>query len=125
MYEQGKEFIGHDFRKSLIEEEYGVTSKPRTLANTMSNAALERINQVIGNLVRTYNISKTFIDKYDPWSVILAEAAFVIISTKNRIKVHSPGQLIFGRDTILPIEHTVDWELLRQRNQTQINKYNI
>ena len=26
---------------------------------------------------------------------------------------------------ILPIEHMVDWELMYQQNQTQINKYNI
>ena len=26
---------------------------------------------------------------------------------------------------ILQIKHTVDWELLFQRKQTQINKYNI
>ena len=33
--------------------------------------------------------------------------------------------MIFGRDMILPIEHTVDWELIRQKNQTQIKKYNV
>ena len=26
---------------------------------------------------------------------------------------------------ILPIKHKVDWELIRQKNQAQINKYNI
>ena len=26
---------------------------------------------------------------------------------------------------ILPIKHTVDWELIRQQNHTQMNKYNI
>ena len=37
----------------------------------------------------------------------------------------SPGQLMFGRDTILLIKHTVDSEIIRQENQTQINKDNI
>ena len=32
--------------------------------------------------------------------------------------------MVFGRDMILPIKHKVDMELIRQRNQTQINKYN-
>ena len=35
------------------------------------------------------------------------------------------GQLVFGRDIILPIKHKVDWELIRQTKQTQINKYHI
>ena len=26
---------------------------------------------------------------------------------------------------IIPIKHTVDWELLRQKNHNQIHKYNI
>ena len=34
----------------------------------------------------------------------------------------SPGQLIFGRDKILPIKHKVDWELIRQQKQTQIKR---
>ena len=56
---------------------------------------------------------------------MLAAEVFSIISTKNRLKVYSPGQLIFGRDMIPLIKHTVDWELIHQLKQTQINKYNI
>ena len=54
----------------------------------------------------------------------MAEAAFAIYSTTNRQKYYSPGRLIFGRDMILPIKHRVDWELIRQRKQMQINRYN-
>ena len=35
------------------------------------------------------------------------------------------GKLVFGRDMIIPIKHEVDWELMRQKNQSQIDKYNI
>ena len=74
-------------RKSVIETEYGITAKPSTLVNTMSNTVLEQIQQVLGNLVRTYNIFQTYIDKNDPWSSILAAAEFSIFSTTNRKKV--------------------------------------
>ena len=40
-------------------------------------------------------------------------------------KVYSPGQLLSFRDIIIMIKHKVDWELLCQKNQAQINKYNI
>ena len=43
-YDQGKYFIGHKFRKSLIEKEYGIISKPSTLGNPMSNAILGQIH---------------------------------------------------------------------------------
>ena len=75
----------------------------------MSNAILERIHQVIGNLVRTFNVQQTYVDKNDPWTDILAAAAFAIRSTTSRQKVYILGQLIFGRDMILQIKHRVGW----------------
>ena len=77
-YDQGSEFIGHEFRKSLIEAEYRITSKPSTLVNPTSNEILEWIHQVLGNLVHTFNIKETYAEKDDPWLVILAAAAFAI-----------------------------------------------
>ena len=88
----------------------------------MSNVVLERIHQVLGNLVQTFNISQTYVDKDDLWPGILASAEFVIHSTTNWQNVYPLGQLIFGHDMILLIKHTVDWELIRQQKQTQINK---
>ena len=90
--------------------EYRITTKTSTSGNPMSNALLERIHQVLGNLVRTFNIStQTYVNKYEPWTGILSAAEFEICSTTNRKKGYSPGQLLFGRDMILPIKHRVIW----------------
>ena len=125
-YDQGKVFIGHELRKSLIKIECRTTSKPSTLGNTMYNSVLERIHQVLVNLVRNFNIStQTYVGENDPWAGILAAAAFAIHSTTNMQKGYSPGQLIFGLDMILPIKHRVDWELISQKKQTQVNRDNI
>ena len=63
-YDSGKEFIGHEFIKYLIEMEYRIATIPITLGNYMSNSVLGSINQVIGNLVRTFNISgQTYVEK--------------------------------------------------------------
>ena len=77
-YEQVYDFMGHYFRKFLIEEEYGIISKPSTSGNPMYNAILEWINLVLGNIVRNCNIKQTYVDKYDPWLRILDAAAFEI-----------------------------------------------
>ena len=111
-YDQVKESIGHELRKYLIETEYRITAKPSTLENTIFNAILEQINQVIGNLVRTFKIQQTYIEKNELWTGILGEAAFVIRSTTSRQKGYILGQLIFGRDMILLKKHRVDWELI-------------
>ena len=52
--------------------------------------------------MRTYNINKTYVDKNDRKYVILTTAVFTIFSTENRLKYHSPGQLVLGYDIILP-----------------------
>ena len=109
MYDQGSKFIGHEFGKYLIEIEYGIIAKPSTLGNPTFNAILKRIHQVIGNLVRTYNIKETYVDKDDPWLGILAASEFASFSTENSLKGYNPGQFVFGYDMILPIKHTVDW----------------
>ena len=75
----------------------------------MYNAILERIHQVIGNLVQTFDIQQTCVDENDPWTGILAATAFYISSTTNRQKVYSPVQLTFGCDMILPIKHRVGY----------------
>ena len=56
-YDQGRGFIGHKFIKFLTYIEHRITDKPITLGNPMSNAVLRRIHQVLGKLVRTFNIS--------------------------------------------------------------------
>ena len=105
--------------------EYMIVAKISTLGHPMSNVILEWIHQVLGNLVRTCNINQTYADKDYPWSGILDTVEFAIFSTTNRLKGYSLGQLLFGRDKIPPIKHTVDWELICQQKQTQINKDNI
>ena len=75
----------------------------------MSNSVLEWIHQVLVNLVRTCNITQSHVEKDDPWSGILSSTEFEIRSKTNRIKVYSPGQLIFFRDMIIPIKQMVGW----------------
>ena len=55
---------------------------------------------------------------------ILAASAFENFSTTNRLKGYSTGQLVFGNDIILTIKYKVDWEFIRKKNKTQINKDN-
>ena len=64
-YDQGSEFIGRELLKYLLEMEYGITAKPSTSVNPTSNAILEWIQRVLGNLVRTCNITENYVDEDD------------------------------------------------------------
>ena len=123
--DKGSEFIGHRFRNSLIETEYGITSNPSTSENPTSNAILERVHKVLGRLVRNFNIKETYVDEDDPWSGISGAAEFAVISIVNILKGYILVQFVFGEDMILPIKHKVDGQLICQQKQMQINKDNI
>ena len=77
-YDQGSEFIGNDFRKSPIERQYSITAKPRTLVNPASDVILERIHNVLGNLLQPFTITQTYVDEDDLWLGILAVAELSI-----------------------------------------------
>ena len=53
---------------------------------------------------------------------ILVAEALALQSTYHRTKT-IPGQICFGRDLILLINHVADWRYMCQRKQTQIDKY--
>ena len=53
-YDQGSEFIGHEF-KTMVEKDYGIDTKGITVRNPQANAIIERVHQVLGNTIRTFD----------------------------------------------------------------------
>ena len=121
-YDQGGEFLGQNFKNSLIENEYCIKTKPAPPGNPQENKITERINQGLGNIVRIYNLQETYVDDADPWMGILAAASFAVRSTYHRKKGKIPVQLVFGRDIILPINHVTDRRYIRYHKQAKIYK---
>ena len=74
----------------------------------MYNIVSEQIHNILVNLVRTYNIKRTYIDKDDQKSVILKVTAFAIITKEKKLKCYSAVKLLFCRDIILLKKYTVD-----------------
>ena len=122
-YDRGSEFIGKDFQ-NMIKQDYGVKGKPITVRNPQANAIVERVHQVIGNIIRTFELEDNYLDEEDPWKGILSATAFAVRSTFHTTLHNSPGQLVFGRDMIFNIKHTANWEYIRQRKQKIINQNN-
>jgi len=109
----------------MIKNDYGIKTKPITVRNPQANAIVERIHQVIANIIRTFELETNYLDEEDPWKGILCATAFAIRSTYHTTLQKTPGQLIFGRDMILNIKHKADWEYIRSRKQSIINKNNL
>jgi hypothetical protein len=121
---RGSEFIGHDFQ-DMIKNDYGIKRKPITVRNPQANAIVERIHQVIGNIICTFKLQENYLDEADPWKGILSATAFAVQSTYHTTLQKTPGQLVFGRDMIYNVQHTANWEYIRSRKQKLIKKNNI
>ena len=70
----------------MIEQEYTINNNPDSPGNPQANTTIEIIYQLLGNLVRTYNLHTKYVDDADPWMGILAEAALSVRSTYHRTK---------------------------------------
>jgi hypothetical protein len=75
-------------------------------------------------MIRTFEIENQEIDKKDPWSGILSAVAWAVRSTYHTTLQSTPGQLVFGRDMIWNTTHIANWQYIKQRKQTLINKNN-
>jgi transposase InsO family protein len=74
---RGSEFIRKDFQK-MIKKDYGIKGKPITVRNPQANAIVERIHQVIGNIIRTFELEGNYLDEEDPWKGILSAKGFAV-----------------------------------------------
>ena len=86
MYDQLVYFPGREFKNSLIYQEYGINTNPYPPGNPQANTTIERIHQLLGNLILALNLHDTYVDDSDPWMRILAAAAFAVRYTYHQTK---------------------------------------
>ena len=79
----------------------------------------------MGNMIKTFQVyNRDDMDENDPWSGILGAVMFAIRSTIHTTLEATPMQLVFGRDSILPICHRADWKYIKDKKQRLINMNN-
>jgi len=64
-YDRGSEFIGQEFQQMLTQD-YGIKKKPITVRNPQANAIVERIHEVIANIIQTPELEKNNLDQNEP-----------------------------------------------------------
>jgi hypothetical protein len=96
-------------RPEYIGFDNGGEYKNSTPFNTQSNGIIERAHLTLNESLRTAEIDGREMDEKDPWGPFLSSAAYAIRSTFHTTFKATPGQLVFGRDMVLPIEFMADW----------------
>ena len=123
--DRGSEFIGEDFR-DMCENDYGIKRKVISTQNPQANAIVERAHQMLGNLIRSFELQDNpYYDSDDPWSGILAAVLFAMRATYHTTLHATPGQLVFGRDMVLNSRYLADWTAIKTHKQELIRKNNI
>ena len=64
------------------------------------------------------------LDKHGPFGKICSNLCWAAISSYHTTLKSTPGQLIFGRDMVLDIEHISDLFSLRKQKQIKIDAAN-
>ena len=107
----------------MVQNDYGIKVKAITVRNPQANAIVERIHQVIDNMIRTFELEDKDVDQ-DVWKGIIAATSFAVRSTWHSTLQATPGQLVFGRDMVFAQSFAANWNLIRQRRQRMINYNN-
>ncbi len=141
IHDPGTEFIGPEFQTLL--QNCHIRDVCTTAKNSQSYAVCERMNQTIGNILRTYcQIHRDTLP--NTWGHIAKHMGtrcqhkiYVqhiwgqIANTKEYMEYHwlpcstlgsSPGNLVFNRDMFLNIPLIADWQAITQRREHLIHE---
>ncbi len=110
----GSEFKLHF--QSLCDT-YGIKRKPTSVKNPQANAILERIHDVLGNMLRTSELDEAELVKISDIDVFLSDASWAVCSTYHTVLKASPGAAIFGQDMLLDIPLIADWQKIGEYRQ--------
>jgi hypothetical protein len=97
---------------------YGIKHKPTTVKNSRANGILERVHQVLGQMLRTAEIDMANSVTPNDVDVFLDNAAWAIPSTYHTVLKASPGAAIFGGDMLIDISFVADWHKIEEQRQS-------
>jgi hypothetical protein len=112
---------GSEFKLNFeyLCDSYGIKHKPTTIKNPQVNAILERVHQVLGQMLRTAEINMGDLVTPDDINVFLDNAAWAICSTYHTVLKASPGVVIFGRDMLFDVPFIANWNKIGDCRQCQ------
>ena len=104
----------------MCHEYYELKRRPITTSNPRSNSIIELIHQAIRNIICTFNVKK--INRYDPWSGILATTMFGVRATYHTTLRSSTIQFVFGNNMNLNVKRITNWEISSSKNKRVLTK---
>jgi hypothetical protein len=111
--------------QAALKDEYGITVKRITTRNPQSNSIIERIHQVIGDMIRVQNIQdKNDLDKDFGWTGVLSAVRQAVCSLVHTTTRATPTQLVFSWDALLNVSFQANWDYIKKQKQHHILQNN-
>jgi hypothetical protein len=90
--------VSSNCTSSTYAKSYGIKHKPTTVENPQANAVLERVHQVLGQMLCTAEINMANSVTLDVVDIYYDNVAWAICSVHHTVLKISPGAAIFGQD---------------------------
>ena len=121
--DRGKEFMGEVIR--MLRDDYNIKRKVITTMNPQANSIVERCHQTVHNHLRTLQMhDKSPEVLNEEFAGYLSAVSKALNSTVHTTLNATPTQLVFGRDTFLPVTFQADWTHIADRKQRLIVQNN-
>ena len=82
---------------------------------------MERVHQVISNMLVTKDLDDNAFDHIYPWSENLASISWEIRASYQHTIISRPGQAVFGRDMLFSLASFIDWRVVTAAKQQQLD----
>lgn len=118
---------GSEFKKDFVPllQDWSIQPQYTTIKNPQANSPVERIHQVLRQMLLTKNLQNQVFDFIDPFGEILASVAWAVRASYNSSTDATPAQLVFGRDMMFNLKTLINWKTLSLRKQIQVDKSNL
>jgi hypothetical protein len=103
---------------------YCIKHKPTRVKNPRANRILERVHQVLGQMLCTAELDMANSVTPNDVDVFLDNAALTICSTYHTVLKASQGAAIFGRHMLFNIPFVADWHKIGEQRQSLTNHGN-
>ena len=122
MFDNGSEF--EKYFPPLLKD-FDIKPVSRKIKTPQPNAPVERVRQVILNMLVTKDFDKKVLDHVDPWNETLSYIARAIRASYRRTLTAKPGQSIFGRGMLLKLASVADWKFVTSASQEKSDIDNV
>jgi hypothetical protein len=116
IYDNGSEF---KLNFEYLCVTYGIKPKPTVVKNPQANVILDRLHQVVAQMLRTAELNMAETVTPNDVNVFLDNAAWAICSTYHTVLKASPGTNFFGSNMLFDIQFIADWNKIGDYRQCQ------